>query len=136
LRANRITSRQEATIDTDTGALTLNTIILPVADAESLYRLKDWYMRLGLKHAPPDSPDESVWFEVGGGVTFGIHTSDAPAPTSISIYFNIADVDEAYARLAGHGFNFDAAPADKPWGGRVAYLKDPCGNSVGLVRRL
>jgi predicted enzyme related to lactoylglutathione lyase len=117
-------------------AATLNTIILPVTGAEMLYRCKDWYLRLGLKHAPPDNPDESVWFDIGGGVTFGIHTSDAPASTGVSVYFNVADVDAAYAQLTAEGFVFDAAPADKPWGGRVAYLKDPAGNTVGLVKRI
>jgi predicted enzyme related to lactoylglutathione lyase len=119
----------------DPTPLTLNTIILPVAEAEALYRCKDWYLRLGLTHAPPDNPDESVWFEIGDGLSLGIHTSDSPPSTGVTVYFSVLDVDEAYARLTAEGFVFEAAPADKGWGGRVAYIKDPVGNTVGLVQR-
>jgi predicted enzyme related to lactoylglutathione lyase len=116
--------------------MTLNTLILPVADVEMLYRCKEWYLRLGLKHAPPDNPNESVWFDIGNGLSLGIHTSDSPPSTGVTVYFNVPDVDGAFSRLSEAGFIFDTPPTDKSWGGRVAYLKDPVGNSVGLVKRL
>jgi predicted enzyme related to lactoylglutathione lyase/DNA-binding CsgD family transcriptional regulator len=114
-------------------AFELSTIILHVGSVEMLQRCKEWYLGLGLKHSPPDNPNESVWFDTGQ-VLLGIHTSDEPdSGSSVTVYFNVPDVNETYKQLTGSGYVFDGPPETKGWGGRVAYLKDPGGNSVGLM---
>jgi lactoylglutathione lyase len=46
----------------------------------------------------------------------------------------VEDVDHVYARARADGFEAVAAPADMPWGERIAWLADPDGNLVMLTR--
>lgn len=57
-------------------------------------------------------------------------------PGEPNLYFFVADVDAAYARLAAQGVSFDQAPTDMPWGHRMAVLRDPEGRRVCLATNL
>lgn len=54
-------------------------------------------------------------------------------PTYWQIYFNVADVDAAYAKAKSLGATEMVAPQDFP-GGRFAIVSDPQGASFGLLR--
>jgi uncharacterized glyoxalase superfamily protein PhnB len=42
-------------------------------------------------------------------------------------------VDNAYAELVVSGAAAVTPPADRPWGQRTAYVRDPDGNLIELV---
>jgi catechol 2,3-dioxygenase-like lactoylglutathione lyase family enzyme len=107
----------------------LSAVIFEVPDVETLDACRDWYVRLGLEKAPFDSPGESYWFDLGAGL-FGIHTGGTAH--GCSLWLDVPDVDDAYARLSTAGFAFDAPPSNEPYG-RVARLTDPAGSAVRLI---
>ena len=47
----------------------------------------------------------------------------------------VPDVDEVVARLEREQVEVLVAPADQPWGERLAYVRDPEGNTVMLTAR-
>ncbi|MCU1463062.1 MAG: Glyoxalase/bleomycin resistance protein/dioxygenase [Acidimicrobiales bacterium] len=49
------------------------------------------------------------------------------------IGFKVDDVDAAYAELLAAGATPAVAPADRPWGQRTAYVRDPDGHLVELA---
>jgi lactoylglutathione lyase len=57
-------------------------------------------------------------------------------PGQIQLHFEVDDVDREYERLQNEGLIFDEPPADKPWGWRVAAVRDPAGHIVELVTPL
>lgn len=62
--------------------------------------------------------------------------SPAPIPpgttAAVEIAFVVADVAAAFAQAVAAGATAVAAPAVKPWGQTVAYLRDPFGILVEL----
>lgn len=56
---------------------------------------------------------------------------DAPG---FEIGFKTADVDAAYADLLDAGAEAVTPPADRPWGQRTAYVRDPDGHLVELAQ--
>jgi catechol 2,3-dioxygenase-like lactoylglutathione lyase family enzyme len=63
-------------------------------------------------------------------------TLDAPAENApaFELGFFVANVDTAYAELVVLGATAVTPPADRPWGQRTAYVRDPDGNLVELVQ--
>lgn len=55
-------------------------------------------------------------------------------PGEPNIYLFVEDVDRAYQDLTSRGVSFDQAPADMPWGHRMATLRDPEGRLVCLAK--
>ena len=60
--------------------------------------------------------------------------SDEPPP-GVEIAFVTDDVDAAYARAVGAGARPLAEPADKPWGQRIAYVRDLNGLLVEIAAK-
>lgn len=58
---------------------------------------------------------------------------DAPG---FEIGFKVSDVDAAYAHLLERGAEPVTAPADRAWGQRTAYVRDPDGHLLELVQQL
>jgi len=60
----------------------------------------------------------------------------APEPDApgFEIGFKVANVDVAYVELVGLGAAPAVAPRTRPWGQRVAYLRDPDGHLVELAQ--
>jgi catechol 2,3-dioxygenase-like lactoylglutathione lyase family enzyme len=96
--------------------------------------LRDWYTdTLGLTvssetprfvQLADDAGRPCVAFHVGRPIGHADH---------VQLHFEVADVDAEYERLRAAGVSFDEPPADKPWGWRVAALRDPAGHTVELV---
>ena len=55
-------------------------------------------------------------------------------PREPALYFMVEDVDRAHRALVDKGVPFDQAPANMPWGHRVALLRDPEGRRVCLAQ--
>jgi lactoylglutathione lyase len=54
-------------------------------------------------------------------------------PGAFELFFEVADADEAAKKAASAGATVLAQPTDKPWGWRVAYLRDPNGIVIELA---
>jgi catechol 2,3-dioxygenase-like lactoylglutathione lyase family enzyme len=102
---------------------------------EDPFSLRDWYTsNLGLSVSSETDrfvqlADETgrpcVAFHVGRPIGHAEH---------VQLHFEVDDVDAEYERLRAANIPFDEPPADKPWGWRVAALRDPAGLTVELVR--
>lgn len=57
-------------------------------------------------------------------------------PREPAIYLIVDDVDRAHRDLTAKGVAFEQAPADMPWGHRVALVRDPEGRAVWLAQIL
>ncbi len=57
----------------------------------------------------------------GGGVVMTFRTEEREA------------VDRLYQRLVAEGYEGEQTPYDAMWGSRFAVIKDPAGNSVGIM---
>jgi lactoylglutathione lyase len=57
----------------------------------------------------------------------------APNAPAFELGFFVANVDNAYAELVVSGAEGVTPPADRPWGQRTAYVRDPDGNLIELV---
>jgi predicted enzyme related to lactoylglutathione lyase len=69
------------------------------------------------------------------GLTTSINSRDAvPPPFEISLV--VDDVDGAYDRAIKAGAVPVAEPTDKPWGQRLAYVRDNQGFLVGLCSEM
>lgn len=66
---------------------------------------------------------------------FGVRAPGLDAP-GFEIGFKVDDVDAAYAELVGAGAPGVTEPADRPWGQRTAYVRDPDGHLVELAQQL
>jgi methyltransferase (TIGR00027 family) len=107
----------------------LKRIAFQVDDIE---KAREWYAGvLGLEPAF-DSPVASI-FKIGGS-TLSLARGDGPVPEyneRITAYWEVEDVDQAFARLIELGARPKAAPADVLTI-RTAQVIDPFGNVVGL----
>ena len=56
----------------------------------------------------------------------------ADAGDRVALWFYVDDVDTAFTRWMSAGGDVVQAPADMPWGERVAQVRDPDGNLVNL----
>jgi len=62
----------------------------------------------------------------------------APDPdrAGFELGFLVPDCDAAYADLVARGATPAVEPADRPWGQRTAYVRDPDGHLVELAQAL
>ncbi|MFK4836577.1 VOC family protein [Microbacterium sp. ZW T2_14] len=79
--------------------------------------------------------DDYVSLQVGE-TSLGIGRDPDALPPSVgdrvALWFYVDDVDATYAAWLGAGGRADQAPADMPWGERVAQVRDPGGTLVNL----
>jgi lactoylglutathione lyase len=61
------------------------------------------------------------------------HPDPVAPPVSATITLTTANVAETLATALGAGATLYVAPADKPWGQTVAYLRDPNGLLIELA---
>lgn len=83
------------------------------------------------------SADEDDYVSLAiGQASLGIGRDPAvPAASTgdrIALWFYVDDVESAFSRWMSAGGDVVAAPADTPWGERVAQVRDPDGNLVNL----
>lgn len=62
------------------------------------------------------------------------HPQRPAAGHRIELCVYVEDVDEAYSQAGERGFDLVTAPAEMPWGERVAWIADPDGNLVMLAK--
>jgi predicted enzyme related to lactoylglutathione lyase len=108
----------------------LRTVVYKVSDLE---KAKAWYARvLGVE--PYFAEPFYVGFQVGGfelGLdpdTRGVKPGGGVVP-----YWGVADAATAYARLLELGAAAGSAPQDVGGGIRVATVRDPFGNVLGII---
>jgi catechol 2,3-dioxygenase-like lactoylglutathione lyase family enzyme len=83
-----------------------------------------------------EQSDENFTQFATQGIRFYLHRLGA-APQlrehTVEIHFPVPDVDEAYRTLAARGIVFEQAPANMPWGTRMAAFRDPEGYALEIV---
>jgi uncharacterized glyoxalase superfamily protein PhnB len=52
---------------------------------------------------------------------------------TVELHLEVDDVDEVYSALRRKGVKFDDAPANRPWGNRMASFQDAEGYVVEIV---
>ncbi len=108
----------------------LHTLTFEVGDWQTVERCRDWYMHhLGLAFSH-ELEGESVWFDVEG-LTIGFHTGEAPERAA-TLSFEVEDVESVVERMRAEGIEITDV-AQKKWGGRIAYTRDPAGHLVGVA---
>ena len=60
----------------------------------------------------------------------------SPNAPAFELGFKVDDCDVAYDQLVAAGATPALAPADRPWGQRTAYVRDPDGHLVELAQDL
>ena len=95
----------------------------------------------------PAAPAQYVYLTLGAhglgigraGVPQGLHggpiAASGPAAT-FELCLEADDVDAAVKRLLDVGATLLVAPADQPWGERMAYVADPDGRPIHLFAKL
>lgn len=74
--------------------------------------------------------------EAMAGVLGGALAEPPPGAPAFELGFKVDDVDGAVAELRAAGAPVAVEPADRPWGQRTAYVRDPDGNLVELAQDL
>lgn len=86
-------------------------------------------------HFGTGDEDDYVSLQVGP-VALGIGRDPDALPPLVgdrmALWFYVDDVDATYAAWLEAGGRSEQAPADMPWGERVAQVRDPDGNLVNL----
>lgn len=104
----------------------LRTVVYTVPDIE---QAKAWYSAL-LNQAPYFDQPFYVGFNVGGyelGLLPGIEASGS------TTYWGVPDADAAYAKMLEQGATAQEPIADVGEGIRLGTVRDPCGNTLGII---
>jgi len=109
----------------------LSNITIPVSDLKEAVEFYEKVLGLKKQFECPsyvtfDCDGVELAFEPGG--------SKGKKEGSPYVFLLVDNVDAKYRELKNKGVNFKSEPRDKPWGGRVASLRDPDGNMVCLLQ--
>ena len=111
--------------------LGLRTVAYRVPDLE---KAKDWYSRaLGIK--PYFDEPFYVGFNIAG-YELGLQPyegDDVKTGNSVTTYWGVNDIDEAFTSMIKEGANALEQPMDVGSGIKVASVRDPWGNIIGLI---
>jgi predicted enzyme related to lactoylglutathione lyase len=106
----------------------LRTVKYPVAD---LARAKAWFTEV-LGAAPYFDQPFYVGYSVGG-FELGLVSDGTPGTAGSVVYWGVDDIDAEVARIVGLGASVHEAVQEVGEGIKVAELKDPFGNVLGLI---
>ena len=106
----------------------LRTVIYPVTD---IARAAEWYGRV-LGAEPYFNQPFYVGFSVGG-FELGLVPDGQPGPAGATAYWGTADAAAEVARLLGLGAVLESEVMDVGEGIRVATVRDPDGNLIGVI---
>ncbi len=106
----------------------LRTVKYPVAD---LGRAKAWFTEV-LGSAPYFDQPFYVGYAVGG-FELGLVPDGMPGTAGSVVYWGVDDIEAEVARIIALGATEHEAIQDVGEGIRVAELKDPFGNVLGLI---
>ena|SRR5687767_11192110 len=124
-------------------SIRLFRVILPVGDLD---RAAQFYRRLLQQDGMRISPGRH-YFSCGG-VVLALYNPAAdgdktePRPNFEHVYFAVSDLEGAFSRAEGTGGLVDATGdgnlpmgriAQRPWGERSFYMRDPFGNPLCFV---
>ena len=112
-------------------------------------RSLEFYRALGIAAPEFDPSEDHAQCDLGNGIllmwdTVELITQLTPgyrhgSGSSIGLAFECpspAEVDSAYARIVGAGFESEKEPWDAFWGQRYAIVKDPDGNAISFYAPL
>lgn len=111
----------------------LDTVVVLTRNMEDLARFYQDALGLG--------PYERSPGHVGcrlDAMYFGFDQVDDAEEDSVgrvTLWFTVDDLQGTFERLVAMGAPVRFAPADKPWGARIAAVYDPDGNLLGLAQR-
>jgi predicted enzyme related to lactoylglutathione lyase len=109
--------------------LGLRTVIYPAPD---LARAKHWYSEL-LGQPPYFDEVFYVGFSVGG-FELGLLPDAQPGTAGPQALWGVGDIDAVHARLLALGATSLEPVTDVGGGIRVAAVRDPFGNRLGLIQ--
>ncbi|MDH3605734.1 MAG: VOC family protein [Acidimicrobiia bacterium] len=112
----------------------IDTIIVQAADPSAL---ADFYVRaLSIDADEVVEEDGHYGFDLGE-IYLGFDRSDGSHqhPGPISFWLTVDDLDATFHRCIEEGATAVLEPVDRPWGDRLASVKDPEGNVVGFSLR-
>jgi predicted enzyme related to lactoylglutathione lyase len=108
--------------------LGLRTVVYPVTDLDAAKR---WYGQL-LGQPPYFDQPFYVGFAVGG-FELGLVPDGQPGTDGARPLWGVADIDAAFARLLVLGATVIEPVTDVGEGIRVAAVRDPFGNRLGVI---
>jgi predicted enzyme related to lactoylglutathione lyase len=110
--------------------VTLSTVIIQTNRVVELAAFYSGGLGLGRAQA---TGDDHLGFRLSNLYIGFDQVDDPPKPTeSISLWFEVDDVELIYDRFVNIGAGVKYPPSKKPWGGYLAALYDPDGNLFGL----
>ncbi|MFN2187224.1 MAG: VOC family protein [Candidatus Promineifilaceae bacterium] len=114
----------------DSSSPVLGTVIIQSSQIEALASFYGSGFALG---SPEITGDDHLGFTLSN-LYFGFdQVETAPAPTeSISIWFEVHDIQAVFERFVGLGAKVKYPPTEKPWGVCLAALYDLDENLFGL----
>lgn len=111
-----------------------------IAFYERAFGLNGRFVADGNTYAELDTPGVKMGFvadrQAEGNVPDYRHNRPGQAPGGYEFGFEVEDLELAWQRALQAGATPYAPPADKPWGQRIAYVRDPNGILVELAQRL
>lgn len=105
--------------------------------ARSLQSLSKFYVTaLQVDEEDVVEEDRHVGFDLGD-IYVGFDQSDGSHqhPGAVTFWMRVDDLDATYQRCLDLGATSVIEPVDRPWGDRLAAIKDPEGNVVGFSLR-
>lgn len=108
--------------------LGLRTVIYKVSD---LAAAKEWYTK-AFGVTPYFDEPYYVGFNVGG-YELGLQAEETPKGENIAVFWGVEDIDAEYARLLACGATEVEKPLDVGGNIKVATLKDPWNNLLGII---
>lgn len=120
---------------TDLGVIEVlsSRVLLRPADFDRSLRFYGTTLGLHIFREFGDGAHRGVVFFLGGGFLELSGSDASPGADKMSLWLQVPDVDDAFARLAGEVEAVEV-PTDKPWGLREARIKDPDGVLLVLVQ--
>lgn len=106
----------------------MRTTVYPVTD---LAKAREWFTQVFGKAPYFDQPFY-VGFEIGG-FELGLVPDGQPGTSGATVYWGVDDIDAELARIVGLGATVHTPVTEVGDAIKVADLKDPFGNLLGLI---
>ena len=113
-----------------------NAVRIFVGDLD---RARQFYREVFELDETSAGPDWAVFDMDGQAIILEVVAADDPERALVgrllAVSFTVDDIDGAYRNLVARGVSFPAPPEMQPWGGILAFPRDPDGNILTLVGR-
>lgn len=94
------------------------------------------FTRMQVRHDSPTSAGTLAIFDADAQEKYIPGAAQPGQNRSAILEFNVANVDQEYARLQGMVKTWVKPPTTQPWGSRSIYFRDPDGNLVDFFTRV